>query len=198
MTFLVDHRLSLYLWNLISTIVFGIVLVPLVLALRDAERPASPALANSGSAFGLIWAGLIIATGMISNVGYGVVSDLHAVDPVQAATVWAALDSVQNGLGGGNEIAGDLWVLILSVAAWRTRVLPRWAGYLGILTGVAGLVTVVPPFEQVGIVVGLDLIVWFTVVGIALLRGRVDVAQETPRRKRAGPKRTCRQVTPHA
>jgi hypothetical protein len=36
--FLVDHRLSLYLWNLIITIVFGIVLVPLVLALRDAVR----------------------------------------------------------------------------------------------------------------------------------------------------------------
>jgi hypothetical protein len=35
---LVDHRLSLYLWNLIITIVFGIVLVPLMLALRDAVR----------------------------------------------------------------------------------------------------------------------------------------------------------------
>jgi tetrahydromethanopterin S-methyltransferase subunit D len=35
---LVDHRLSLYVWSLIITIVFGIVLVLLVLALRDAVR----------------------------------------------------------------------------------------------------------------------------------------------------------------
>jgi hypothetical protein len=58
---LVDQRLSLYLWNLIITIVFGIVLVPVVLALRDAVRLTSPALANSASTFGLIWAGLIIS-----------------------------------------------------------------------------------------------------------------------------------------
>jgi hypothetical protein len=106
---------------------FGIVLVPLVLPFRDAVRPASPALANSGSAFGPILAGLIIATGMITNVGYSVVSDLHAVDPARAATAWATLDAVQNGLGGGNEVVGGLRVLRLSVAACAHRSCPDGA-----------------------------------------------------------------------
>jgi NADPH:quinone reductase-like Zn-dependent oxidoreductase len=65
-----------------------------------------------------------IATGMITNVGYGVVSDLHAVDPAQAATAWATLDAVQNGLGGGNEVVGGLWVLMLSVARGAHRSCP--------------------------------------------------------------------------
>jgi hypothetical protein len=179
--FLIDHRLSLYLWNMIITIVFGVVLVPLVLALRDAVVAASPALANSGSAFGLIWAGLIIATGMISNIGYGVVSDLQAVDPARAVTVWVTLDAVQNGLGGGNEIVGGLWVLMVSAAAWRGRILLRWVTHLGMLLGLTGLVTVVPPLEGAGIFFGLGLILWFIMVGVALLRNRGDVAQATIR-----------------
>jgi hypothetical protein len=55
---------------------------------------------------------------------------------------------------------------------------------LGMLMGVAGLVTMVPPLEQAGSLFGLGLIVWFAVVGIAPMRGRGDVVQDTPGRKR--------------
>ena len=97
--FLVDHQVPLYLWNLVITIVFGVALVPLVMALRDRLGAGSAPLPRVGTVFGLIWAGLIIATGMITNIGYGTVVDLHATDPEKASTVWAALDAVQNGLG---------------------------------------------------------------------------------------------------
>ena len=41
---------------------------------------------------------------------------------------------------------------------------------VGIVTAVAGLVTVVPDFEAVEMVFGLGSIVWFIGVGIALRR----------------------------
>ncbi|KAA3640760.1 MAG: hypothetical protein DWP92_02420 [Armatimonadetes bacterium] len=51
---------------------------------------------------------------------------------------------------------------------WDWNSAARWVNYLGVVMGVAGLVTVVPALEEVGAVFGLGLIVWFTSVGITL------------------------------
>lgn len=168
--FLVENQAALYIWNLIIFIVFGLALVPLVLALHERLKTDSPALAQASTAFGLIWGGLVLAAGMVSNIGIGTVADLHDTDPAQAETVWSALDSVQNGLGGGNEIAGGVWVLLASLAAMRTAALPRALNYLGVVSGIAGLITIIPAFEAVGAVFGLGLIVWFAWLGTILLR----------------------------
>jgi hypothetical protein len=185
--FLVDNQVALYIWNLVIFIVFGIALVPLVLALYERLKTGSPALAQLSAAFGLIWGGLVLAAGMVTNIGIGTVADLYDNDPARAETVWSALDSVQNGLGGGNEIAGGLWVLLVSVAAFRTAALPRALNYLGAISGVAGLITIIPPLEAVGAVFGLGLIVWFTWLGTILLRGTRDVTTETPGRSEVKP-----------
>lgn len=168
--FLVDNQAALYVWNLVIFIVFGIALVPVVLALHQHLSPRAPALARAGAAFGLIWAGLVLAAGMVSNIAIGTVADLADTDPPGAEPVWSALDSVQNGLGGGNEIAGGVWVLLVSWAALKTATLPRALNYLGLLAGTAGLVTVIPPLEAVGAVFGIGLIIWFVALGIVLLR----------------------------
>lgn len=168
--FLAEHHLALYAWNIIITIVFGIAMVPLVLALRDRSKAGAPALSRAAAVFGLIWVGLIMATGMIVNVGFESVLRLNETDPAMAATVWAAVDTVANGLGGGNEIVGGIWVLLVTAAASRTRALARWIGHLGLGTGLAGLVTVIPGLQDVGAVFGLSLIVWFGAVGVTLLR----------------------------
>ena len=174
--FLVDNEAAVYAWNLVIFIVFGLALVPLVLALHDRLRSGSPAVAQTATAFGLIWAGLVIAAGMVANVGGVDVIDLHAEDPARAESLWSAIDSVQNGLGGGNEIAGGVWVLLVSLAALRANDLSSGINYLGLVAGAAGLVTVVPALEAVGAVFGLGLIVWFVWVGVVLLR-----EQQAPR-----------------
>lgn len=86
-----------------------------------------------------------------------------------AATLWSAVDTVANGLGGGNEVLGGMWVLLVSIAALGARVFPRWVNVLGIVMGIAGLATVVPPLEPVGAVFGLGLVVWFVRIGMSLL-----------------------------
>ncbi len=168
--FLVDNQAALYIWNLVIFIVFGIALVPLVLVLRERLKAGSPGLAQAAGAFGLIWAGLVLAAGMVSNIAIGTVADLHDTDPAAAEPVWSALDSVENGLGGGNEIAGGVWVLLVSWAALKTAVLPRALNYLGLTAGVAGLITVIPALEAVGAVFGIGLIVWFAWLGVLLLK----------------------------
>lgn len=168
--FLVDNEASIYIWNLITLIVFSIVLVPLAFALYKRTKDGSPVVAQTATGFGLIWAGLLIAAGMILNIGFGTVVDLFGTNPAQAESLWMAIDSVANGLSGGMEIAGPIWVLLVSLAAMRTEALPKALNYLGVVMAVAGLATVVPSLEDVGIVFGLGLIVWLGWVGVIMLR----------------------------
>ena len=176
-TFVADHQVALYLWNMVIFIIFGIALVPLVLALHDRLKAGAPGLSQGAAAFGMIWAGLVLATGMITNIGLGTVADLADKDPAQAASVWSSLDAVQNGLGGGNEIAGGVWVLLVSLAALQAGTLPRAMTVLGIVSGAAGLVTVVPLLEPVGLVFGLGLIAWFVGIGVVMMREPGDVLE---------------------
>ena len=52
--FLVDHRVTMYAWNLTIYVVFGVLLVVLVLALYERLKAGSPALMQCATAFGLI------------------------------------------------------------------------------------------------------------------------------------------------
>ena len=177
LAFLADNQAIMYIWNLIIYVVNGVFLVVLALALYERLRAGSPAMAQTATAFGLIWAAVVIAIGMLSNNDLGVVVDLYGKDPAQAASVWLALDSVETGLGGGDEILGSLWVLLVSWAALRAGGLPRALNYFGVVIGVAGLLTVVSALEVLaGIAFGLGLLVWFVWVGIVMLRGSPSAA----------------------
>lgn len=168
--FLVGHQGTLFLWYLVILLVFGAALVPLVLSLHRNLRPRTPRLADAGAVFGAMWAALMFATGMIANVGITAVADLAGNDLDRAATVWATIDVVTDGLGGGNELVGGAWVLLVSLAALRNRALPRALNVLGLLCAGCGLLTVVPGLSDLGMGFGLGLIVWFIGVGVALLR----------------------------
>ncbi len=166
----IDANMGLMtLWNLVIYVLNAFVLAVLVLALAERLRPAPVALVSG--AFGLMWAVLVLGAGMIANVALVAVQQSYAVDPQAAATMWTTLTAVENGLGGGNEIAGGVWVLVTSLAAWRLGVLPKALNALGLLIGVSGLITVIPALAAAGAVFGLGFIVWFLWVGVALLRG---------------------------
>jgi ABC-type multidrug transport system permease subunit len=174
---LVDNLAGMYIITLIIYVIFGGFLVVLTLALHERLQANTPVMMQTATAFGLIWAGVVIAGGMIFNIGTGVVVDLYSTDPTQAATVWLAIDAVFNGLGGGVEILGGLWVLLVSWAALRAGGLPRALNYLGLVVGGAGILTIVPALgEPGGIMFGLGQIVWFVWLGMVMLRRRPGVA----------------------
>lgn len=168
--FLVDHQGALLAWYLGIFIAFGAALVPFGLALRKRLRAGAPVLADASAVFAMIWAGLMFATGMISNIGIEAVADLAETDPERAVTLWSSIDTVTNGLGGGNELVGGIWILLVSIAGFATALLPRWLNVVGLVTAVAGVLTVVPAFEAIEMVFGLGSIVWFVGAGLTLLR----------------------------
>ena len=168
--FLVENQALIYAANLVIYVAFGVLLVVLVLALHERLKASSPAIVQTATAFGLIWAGLVIASGMIANAGLHTVADLQGKDPAQAASLFLAISSVQEGLGGGNEMVGGLWVLLISAAALRGGGLPRPLNYLGVAVGLAGILTVLPALGVLKDVFGLTQIVWFAWLGLVLLR----------------------------
>lgn len=167
--FIADNQLALHLASTMMTIVLGVVLVPLVLAIRDRLREAHSPLARVASVFGLIWSAVTISTGLITNIAYATASDLQGTDPEMASTVWAGLDAVLDGLAGGNEVLGGVWVLGISIVALRERLFARWVNHLGVVTGFAGLVAFVSTLDEVGEIFGLGLIVWLTAIGFDVI-----------------------------
>jgi hypothetical protein len=179
LAFVSENQALVYLWNFISYWVSAITLVIMVLALYERLKDGSPALASIATAFGLIWAGLIIASGNLMLHNLGVVAALYGADPAQAATAWTALESVEVGITSGNELVGSLWVLLLSVAALRTGQLSRGLAILGVVLGVAGMLTIVPAlFDTMVMVFGPGMIVWSIWLGIVLLRSKPAAAHQ--------------------
>jgi len=168
----------LYILNLFTYIVFGVFLVVLALALYDRLKAGSPALMLTATAIGLIWACVVVASGMVANIGMETVVDLYGNDPAQAATVWLAIDSVALGLGGGGgEILGGIWILLVNWAALRASEFPKALNYLGVVIGVAGLISVVPVLGELrGLIFGLGQIVWFVWLGVVMLRSSTSAA----------------------
>ena len=174
---MVDNLAFLYIMHLIVYVVWAVFLVVLALALYERLKAGSPAIVQTATVFGMIWATVIIASGMIYNSGMENVVDLYGKDPAQAATVWLAIDSVLGGLGGSNEILGGIWILLISWAALRAGVLPRVLNYLGVAIGVAGIISVVPALAELFIYIfALGQIVWFIWLGIVMLRGSTSAA----------------------
>ena len=179
LTFVSENQTLVYLWNLITYWGSAITLVVMALALYERLKDGSPALALIATAFGLIWAGLIIASGNLMLHNLGVVSALYGADPAQAVTAWTALESVEVGITSGNELVGSLWVLLLSVAALRTGQLSRGLNILGVVLAVAGMLTIVPAlYDSLVMVFGPGMVVWSIWLGIVLLRQKPAAARQ--------------------
>lgn len=176
--FLAGNQLSMQTMTLLIYVVFGAFLVVLVLALHDRLQAGSPAIMQTATAFGLIWAGLLIASGMVYIIGVGAVVDLFGKAPGQAAAAWLAIDAVHAGLGGEGEIVGGLWTLLVSWAALRTGGLPKALNYLGVVVGVAGILSILPGLSLLVGVFAIGQIAWFVWLGLLMLRSDPTAAAQ--------------------
>jgi hypothetical protein len=167
----VDKQMIIFSTNLIMYVFFGFFLIILSLALYDRLKSGAPALMQVATAIGIIWAGSLIASGMVANAGLAAIVPLYAKDPAQAALTWQGIEAVADGLGNGNgEILGGFWALLVSLAALRAGGLPKGLNILGLLVGAVGIISLAPGLNDLGGVFGLSQIVWFVWLGIILLR----------------------------
>lgn len=177
LSLLVEKQAMFYSTNLLMYVFFGIFLVVLTLALYERLNSTAPALSKVATTIGLIWAGSLIASGMISNAGIAPITALHATDPEQAALTLITIETIAtNGIGNGNgEILGGVWSLLISLAGLRTNKLPKALNYLGMFIGVVGIVSVFPGLSDLAGLFGITQIIWFIGLGITLLRTKEEI-----------------------
>ncbi len=179
MAFFIENQTLVFIWHLTMYMVNGVFLVILALALYERLKASSPAMAQTATVFGLIWAALVFTSGLITNHGLNVVVALYGKDPAQAATVKLLLDTVTLGIDSSDRFLGCLWVLLISWAAMRAEGLPKALNYLGVVLGAAGLIsTAAPVLKDLGVAFGLGIIVWWVWLGIAMLRRSPSLAAQ--------------------
>ena len=176
MAVLMDNQISMHMLYLIVYQIWSLFLVVLTVALYQRLKAGSLAMMQVTTAIGIIWATVVIASGMIWNIGMDTVVNLYGQDPAQATTVWVAIESVCNGIGGGNEILGGVWMLLISWVALRAGGLPKALSYLGIVVAAAGILSALPGLGDVGMIFGVVQIVWFIWLGIVMLRSNSSTA----------------------
>lgn len=178
--FTVENQGLMIVWNTVIYVVNALALALLVAALASRLKSVSPDWGTVTLGFGLMWTTLVLGAGMLGNVTTERVVALAATDLDAATQTWEILHSVELGLGGGNEIAGSVWIFCVSLAALLHRVFGKVVIGLGLLTGLSGLLTIFPPLGEVtGAVFGLGAIAWFIAVGLALLFKPAPSATQT-------------------
>lgn len=174
---IVANYASMYAMYLVTYVFYGIALGVLAFALYDRLKARAPATMRVATAIGLLWSFALVTSGMIFNYGMTTIVALDKTDPAQAQAAWLAIEPVAQALGGaGGEILGGLWVLLVSVVALRSGALPKLLDWFGVVVGVAGLASVVPPLHDAAIAFGLMLIAWFFWLGVVLTMTKATAA----------------------
>ena len=168
--FVTDNLNALTVTTIFIYHIPGVALVLLVLGLRQHLDSTDSVLASWSAVLGFIWAGIVLASGMIYVVGAHAIADLATSEASNAATSWHTIAVVSDGLGGGSEFVGALWVLGASVIAHRSGRLPTTLTFLGYFIAMAGILTVLPQLSVFQSVFGLAQIPWFGWIGMLLLR----------------------------
>jgi len=166
--FLLDNQVLFQSWILLIYVIFGVILVFVV---QGVSYLATSWLSTTGAIFGYIWSGLVIASGMVAIVGLDASATLFEQDPQKAADFWVVIDTIHNALGGGVEVVGGVWMLIISADFLKSNQLSKAINSLGIVIGTAGIISMVPGLSDAGAVFGLLQIVWFIWLGILMIAG---------------------------
>lgn len=170
MIFLEENQFQFSVVYTFMYLVFGIFLGCLVVGLYERLKRKNRAITAVGFLFGAVWVGLVIASGMIANIGLSYAIGIMEISLEKAFDTWGIIYLMVESLGGGNELVGGLWVLLISIVGLQEKVFPRPLNFLGLLVGIAGIATIYPDdiFTEI---FGITQIGWFIWIGISLLRG---------------------------
>ena len=168
--FVSDHLSLLSLAMIVLYPLAACALTVLVIAMNRRASQAIEGPMQIATAFGLIWAAILFASGMISLIGMNVVAETSADFPELAASSWIAIAVVQDALGGGNEFLGGLWMGMVSWLFLRQALISKPLAWIGIALGLVGMASLVPALGEIVDLFGIGQIIWFAWLGASLIR----------------------------
>jgi len=173
LSFFAGHRGSIVLLAVV-VLVWAVVSIPFVVALGHLLAPKSPSFALTAtilSAVGILLLGFAIFAhvgAVLSILAAG--SAPSAADAAYQAAIWGNLFFYLTDPG---LMTWGLGQFLFGWLAWKSGVLPNWVSVVGMIGGVAGLLTLA--VYQSGVLALIQLAsfaIWAFATGILLLRGR--------------------------
>lgn len=168
MAYLAENQFSFSMIYFLIYVGFGVLLTVLVVGLYEKLKSTNSPIVKVGSVFGVVWVVLVIASGMLANIGLSHAINLMDLSTEKAFDMWQMISVIIESLGGGNELVGGLWVLLISLAALKAKEFPQGLNYLGLIVGISGIATIYPA-EVLTEIFGVTQILWFIWLGISML-----------------------------
>lgn len=154
----------------IGYLLFGVLLAILLQALRQAMPPNPSGIAALAERFGNVWLVLMMASGMVALISMDMTLRLLDSSTEQALALYNTGNLLTNALGGGIELVGGLWVLLLSIAGLQQQRFAKALHLLGLIVGSLGILTVLHSVPYLKDAFGISQLIWFIWLGITLLR----------------------------
>ena len=177
--FLVSQRDTFFLGYIVIGIVFSFGLMLLNQSLKTKFKPTTPNMSQYNSVLGNIWATFVLASTFIFLVSLPFLANYADTNEENAVIVLKSVDIVVDALGGGIELLGAVWVLLISYMGIKANTFAKTLHVLGIAVGLAGILTLFSGlsflsgnmvFEASTAIFGLGQIVWFIALGISMIR----------------------------
>lgn len=160
--YLLSNKFYLQIWYMVIYVLFGLLLIPLTSIIKNIFNNK---LANATAIFGYIWAAFVLASGFIFIIGIEKISTLN-ISNDSLLSVWLPLSILQDAFGGGIELIGGVWVLLIGINGFRCKKFNTFFNSLSLILGVVGIITVLPFFFILGGVFGMLQIVWFIALSV--------------------------------
>lgn len=177
--FLLSQRDTFFMGYMVIGIVFSLGLLLLNQSLQAVFQNHSPIIARYNSAIGNMWATFVLASTFIFLVSLPFLANYADTSEDNAVVVLMSVDIVVDALGGGIELLGAIWVLLISCMGIKHGVYAKATHVLGVAVGMAGILTLFSGlsafsgsalFEASTAIFGLGQIVWFILVGLHMAR----------------------------
>jgi hypothetical protein len=98
------------------------------------------------------------------------VIEINITDPIFAVQIWTIIDIIFQSIGGGTEILGGIWILIISYLSIKNEIFNRYINYMGLIIGFSAILSHIPNLEVFQMVFGLLQIVWFFAISYPLYK----------------------------
>lgn len=170
--FMINNQVLILSTITVIYVFAALALLVLILALHERLKAAKPMMMATATSLGIIWVGIVLASGMIFIVGSQAVVALFPTDPERAGTIWMAVGIISDAIGGGTEFVGGVWILLISLTSISVKEFSKPLNYLGIILGVAGILSIIPLLVDAVAVFGLGQIIWFIWIGIIMITKR--------------------------
>ena len=119
---------------------------------------------------GVLAGRLLIIAGFVYLTGMQAVFSLYLENTEHATTLSLLVQTVFESLGGGNELIGGIWTMLISYLLLKSTPNYKFLHFFGIVVGIAGVVSIVPILADAVMLFGLGQIFWFIGLGVRFLK----------------------------